>query len=388
MGFALSASFSARTDSAERLCRLREALDARHASANGHAANAAASALDHVPTRWHAIDAALGGGIPRVGLHEWWGELADARAVCVQLAWNALLADDTACPGAHRHVAWVGRAAWPQADELVRGLRSALAGMFGGSFARQWPDARLHDRSLLVDVPARDAGARLWAIEQAARCPGVCAVVADGRGFDLAATRRLQLAASGVLLLSLRGVASGRPALSACSTRWHVRCAPGPSSIAERVPWLRSVQGIPASLLERMPAEPAWLVTLERAKGASVCLSVECGTRAVRDFGWHGADRAPASEAMAASRRRRRAEALRAERTARRRERGHEPECDRERDRERDRGIDVRAPVPMRESRGRGRDRMTSRGERWARTMHVAERVDGQRDPHGASRAG
>jgi hypothetical protein len=140
------------------------------------------------------------------------------------------------------------------------------------------------------------------------------------------------------------------------------------------------VQGIPASLLERMPSEPAWLVTLERAKGASVCLSVECGTRAVRDFGWHGADRAPASEAMAASRRRRRAEALRAERTARRREREH--------DRELDRGIDVRAPVPMRESRGRGRDRMTSRGERWARTMHVAERVDGQRDPHGASRAG
>ena len=388
MGFALSASFSDRTDSAERLRRLREALDARHASASAHASsaaasntaasNAAASALNHVPTRWHAIDAALGGGIPRVGLHEWWGELADTRAVCVQLAWNALLAEDAACPGAHRHVAWVGQAAWPHADELVRGLRAALAGMFGGSFARQWPDARLHDRSLLVDVPARDVGARLWAIEQAARCPGVCAVIADGRGFDLAATRRLQLAASGVLLLSLRGVMSGRPALSACSTRWHVRCAPGTPSVAERVPWLRSVQGIPGSLLERVPPEPAWLVTLERAKGASVCLNVACGTRAVRDFGWQGADRAPAAEAMAASRRQRRAEALRAERAARRREREHELA----------REVDVRAPVPMRESRSRGRDRMTSRGERWARTMHVAARAGGERDPHGASRAG
>lgn len=386
MGFALSASFSDRTDSAERLRRLREALDARRASVvtGDHASNAGAAARDHVPTRWHAIDAALGGGIPRVGLHEWWGELADARAVCAQLAWNALLADDAACPGAHRHVAWVGRSAWPQADELVRGLRAALAGMFGGSSARQWPDARLHDRSLLVDVPARDAGARLWAIEQAARCPGVCAVVADGRGFDLAATRRLQLAASGVLLLSLRGVASGRPALSACSTRWYVRCAPGPSSIAERAPWLRSVKGIPVSLLERIPPEPAWLVTLERAKGVSACLSVECGARSVRDFGWQGADRAPPAEALAASRRQRRAEALRAERAARRREHEHEHALERELDR----GIDVRAPVPIRESRGRGRDRMTSRGERWARTMHVAERADGRRDPHGASRAG
>lgn len=372
MGFALS------PNSAERLRQLRDALESRGASpapdANG--------GRSHVPTRWHAIDEALGGGIPCAGLHEWWGELGDARAVCVQLAWNALLADDAALPGAHRHVAWVGRGAWPHADELVRGLRAAIAGTFGGSFRRQWPDARLHDRSLLVDVPAHDAGARLWAIEQAARCPGVCAVVADGRGFDLAATRRLQLAASGVLLLTLRGMPGRHAALSACSTRWLVRPAPhaarhpasGLASVAERVPWLRSVQGVPVSLLERVPPEPAWLVTLERAKGASMHLAVECGARATRAFGWEGVDRAPASEAASALRRQRRAETLRAERAARRRaheqEHGHGP---------------VPAAMPVRESRGRGRDRMTSRGERWARAVQAATQADGAR---GASRAG
>lgn len=373
MGFALSPNSAAFTD---RLRQLREALESRGASP----APDAYGRSGHVPTRWHAIDEALGGGIPCMGLHEWWGELGDARAVCAQLAWNALVADDAATPGSHRHVAWVGRAAWPHADELVRGLRAALAGMFGGSFRRQWPDARLHDRSLLVDVPPHDAGARLWAIEQAARCPGVCAVVADGRGFDLAATRRLQLAASGVLLLTLRGMPGRHAALSACSTRWRVRPVPhpalDPASIAARVPWLRPVQGAPASLLERVPPEPAWLVTLERAKGAGMGLVVECGARAVREFGWEGMDRAPASEAASALRRQRRAESLRADRAARRRadERAHEHGNE-----------SGPAAMPVRESRGRGRDRMTSRGERWARALHAATQADGER---GASRAG
>jgi hypothetical protein len=216
------------------------------------------------------------------------------------VAWNARLADERARPGAHRHVAWVGRAAWPAPEDLVRGLRSALGGMFGAPRVRCWPDARLHDRSILVDVPAHDAGARLWAIEQAARCAGVCTVVADGHGFDLAATRRLQLAATDVLLLSLRGPArrgAGMPAgagavpPSACSTRWRVErvpasqpgAVPGATSPAERAPWIAAWLrdgAVPPRIAAQLPAEPAWHVTLERAKGQAMQLEAACAAGA------------------------------------------------------------------------------------------------------------
>ena len=78
--------YSLTPNSPRRLDALREALAAR-------AAPTCAGA--RVPTRWPAIDEALGGGLPFAGLHEWWGALDDTRAVCVQLAWNALLAAQT-----------------------------------------------------------------------------------------------------------------------------------------------------------------------------------------------------------------------------------------------------------------------------------------------------
>jgi hypothetical protein len=219
-----------------------------------------------VATGWPAIDAHLGGGIAPAGLHEWWGASEDVRAVLVQLAWRAVLQDDAERPGQCRHVAWVGRAAWPSPDHLVRGLRAPLAGMFGATRIPSWPDARLHDRSILVDVPAHDDGARLWAIEQAARCPGVCAVVADGRGFPMPATRRLQLASSGTLLLSMRGperrAGERRTVPSACATRWWVT----PASGIREVPWLRAMHALAA----RIAPEPAWTVRLERAKGVGI----------------------------------------------------------------------------------------------------------------------
>jgi hypothetical protein len=272
--------------------------------------------VGHVPTGWPAIDAALGGGIPRAGLHEWWGRPDDVRAVLVQLAWNALLHDVRHHPGAHRHVVWVGRDAWPAPGELVRGMRAGIVGMFGAPIARTWPDARLHDRALLVDVPAHDAGARLWAIEQAARCPGVCAVFADGRGLDLPATRRLQLASQSVLLCTVRGAerspGARRRVLSACSTRWSVE-----GSIAERVPWLRVFHPLAA----RIPADPSWKVTLERAKGAAAHVeSLADGVRAAPSWQWEGVDMAPAPVRAASHRRGVRAARCAAEREARRAE--------------------------------------------------------------------
>ncbi|MHC5023559.1 MAG: hypothetical protein ACYTGG_06560, partial [Planctomycetota bacterium] len=76
-------------------------------------------------------------------------------------------------------------------------------------------------RSLFVDPP--DGAARLWAIDLAARCPAVAAVVADGRGLRLAHTRRLQLAAerSGSLVLLARPPGELRE-LSVAGTRWRL----------------------------------------------------------------------------------------------------------------------------------------------------------------------
>lgn len=330
-----------------------------------------------VATGWPEADDVLGGGIPCHGLHEWWGAMPDARAVCVQLAWRAIAQDDRAQPGAWRHVAWVGRDAWPAPGDLVRGLRAPLAWMFGGKAARSWPDARLHDRSLLVDVPPHDAGARLWAIEQAARCGGVCAVVADGRGLDLAATRRLQLAASGVLLLALRGPerrpGARRASPSACATRWTVARAPGPVPAATehlraRVPWLQVAHPLAA----RIPPEPAWEVTLERAKGGAASLRAECRVRAFHGWQWEGMAGAPAAEAAEASRRAERVARLGAERERRRDEARRACAAA---DAEYAPGIAMPADADGRRGRPRGaRDRMTSRGERWARHVegHVA----------------
>ena len=81
------------------------------------------------------------------------------------------------------------------------------------------------DQHLFVDPP--DAATRLWAIDLALRCPAVAVTVADGSRLDMAATRRLQLAAhagGGLGLLA-------RPPweiseLSAAATRWSIRVCP------------------------------------------------------------------------------------------------------------------------------------------------------------------
>jgi protein ImuA len=70
----------------------------------------------------------------------------------------------------------------------------------------------------------------LWAIESAARCPAVAAVIADGSGLVMAHTRRLQLAAeAGSALLLLARPPRELDRLSAAATRWLVSCAPSTS---------------------------------------------------------------------------------------------------------------------------------------------------------------
>lgn len=103
------------------------------------------------------------------------------------------------------------------------------------------------DPARLVVVDAGDDRELLRAGLDAARCPGVGAVLLDMQGrfpsYDLTASRRLLLAAerSGVRVILLRGTAE--PRSSAAWTRWTVASAPS-------VPWDADAPGWPAIEVE------------------------------------------------------------------------------------------------------------------------------------------
>lgn len=167
-------------------------------------------------------------------IHEWFvpPELGDcrpsrhsftaARPITVALL-NALHSLDRSRPG--RWV-FVG----------LRVIPYALA------FAEGTPMARALDRAVFVD-PANGRD-RSFAVDAALRCPGVAVVIADGRGVDMALSRRFQLsaAAGNTLGVLLRPGCEIRE-LSAAATRWVVSPTPSPDD------------------------EPRWTVNLLRCKG-------------------------------------------------------------------------------------------------------------------------
>ena len=166
-----------------------------------------------VATGWAGIDAAVGGGLHRGGLHVFEGDLlrsshrAGGQAWCpplgaaIHLAWRTLAYEH---PEDGRRVGWIGREVRPSERSLLGGVRagrlsyssplgldpSNRVGGYSGVV-----DHRLREASFFVETAPSQPGQRLWAIEQAIRCPGVAMVVADGRGLDAAAFRRLHLAA-------------------------------------------------------------------------------------------------------------------------------------------------------------------------------------------------
>ncbi len=199
-----------------------------------------------IATGWREIDVAIGGGLLRGMLHEWFADDAAPRSasiasrapwpalsVLVHLAWRALESEDGCTL---RQVIWIGRACWPYPAALIRAGDD---------------DRRLLQRSIFVD-PADDAQ-RVWAIDQSLRSPATLAVIADARGVDMAESRRLQLAAEAPIDINGRerggggggdggdggdgrvGLAlmvrapSDRARLSTAGTRWLVR--PQPSHI-------------------------------------------------------------------------------------------------------------------------------------------------------------
>lgn len=210
-----------------------------------------------VATGWAGLDERLGtfegaAGLARGALHEWIGLVDGApRERPVRGPWSpplTLLAHLAARALEERlargggqdpsgSVLWIGRAVWPYAATLLASdvlAESAAedthdeARDFGLELAldeRPCPapaaERALFARSLFID-PADTAG-RLWAIDAALRCPTVTAVVADGSGLDMAASRRLALAANtGEALALIARPPWEERALSAAATRWRV----------------------------------------------------------------------------------------------------------------------------------------------------------------------
>jgi protein ImuA len=122
-------------------------------------------------------------------------------------------------------------------------------------------------RLLIID--ARDRLDLLRAALEAARCPGVAAVIVESRGrfaeYDLTASRRLALAAerSGIAVIMLRGDAQPRP--SAARTRWTVASAAS-APLPAQAPGLPAVR---AELLRRRGGPPGgpWRLEWDEADG-------------------------------------------------------------------------------------------------------------------------
>lgn len=178
--------------------------------------------------------------------------------------------------GGVRWRVWVGRAVWPYPRVMLRrGLEENKSAQRG-----ETPAVTLLERSLFVEANAgqeggggdRSADVRVWAIELALACPAVAAVIADGSGFSLAATRRLQLAArrSPAVVILARPMWE-RDVPSAAGARWRVRPAVSPISRPRWVVELTRLKGATADRRRR-----AWLLEWNHETSA-VCVPADLG---------------------------------------------------------------------------------------------------------------
>lgn len=189
-----------------------------------------------VATTVAAINALLPwGGLARGMVHEWLGmggegggregggggQWSPCMTMLVEMARGV-----TATPAGGERVVWVGETVWPYPGALKQ-TEGGAGGEIANEHANEHANLRL-ERCLFVRAPR--AADRLWATDLALRSRAAAAVIADARGFDLAATRRLQLAAEaggGVCLLARP--AWERSVLTAAGTRWMVSWAPSPT---------------------------------------------------------------------------------------------------------------------------------------------------------------
>ena len=136
----------------------------------------------------------------------------------------------TSRPAHHAQISgivWVGRRVWPCPAFLRYSDAMSDCDSSGNEPNSSALAHRVASQSIFVDAPTPFE--RIWATDLALRLSPHTVVVADGSGFDMAATRRLQLAtqASGGLCLLARPPWEVSE-LSAATTRWMVRRAVSP----------------------------------------------------------------------------------------------------------------------------------------------------------------
>ena len=235
------------------------------------------SAIDHqanADSPGSSVSAAAGGWLIRGVVHEWFGvadlsqhteavQLTKAKLHSPLPQWTppmGILLHLARCSLKHstnRCVVWIGKRCWPYPHALV----------CGDDYQRQ-----LLRQSFFIDCP--NQASRLWAIDSAARCPAVAAVIADGSGLVMAHTRRLQLAAeAGSALVLLARPPCELDRLSPATLRWLVSCAPATGKTPKWIVQLLRCKGSQhRSKMFRRDAEnqPRWMMEWNRAQGGVV----------------------------------------------------------------------------------------------------------------------
>ncbi|HWL95681.1 MAG TPA: hypothetical protein VNT79_19345 [Phycisphaerae bacterium] len=217
-------------------------------------------------TGWADVDGALEGGITAGGLHEWFGveQVTNALTVnraqngnakgrwtpplciLVHLAWRAMDHNPS-----RPWTVWIGRKCHPYPRVLLRNRGN---------------DERLLERSLFVSP--REAAARVWTIDLALRSTAIGVVIADGSGFDMAATRRIQLLARDQSKWALLArPPDEKSKLSAAQTRWGVKSLPsgGQHKIGVKPRW--SVELLRCKGVRPTGSSRTWLLEWNRAEG-------------------------------------------------------------------------------------------------------------------------
>ena len=228
--------------------------------------------LPQVASGWDELDQTLDGGLPRGVVQEWFSPHAPPLCIVGHLAWRALRHEPAGW------VMWIGRSVWAYPPAL-RGEGESCHLPFAICHLSLAQDARLaaarwqmaNDKSQMTNslfaraawIDPATSDDRLWAIDQAVRCPAVTAVIADGAGLNMAATRRLQLAAgAGNALVMLLRPESERADLSAAAMRWLV----SPSRSPNRNPrW--NVELLRHKGHRLQGTQRSWLVETDRAEG-------------------------------------------------------------------------------------------------------------------------
>ncbi len=229
-------------------------------------AGAPRTALGHA-----GADAVLQGGLPRGALHEVFcggAQAATATGFAAALAWRV---------AARRPLLWIRQ----DFSERENGALSM------SGFRELGLDPRA-----VVTVRAPDVAAALRITADALTCDALGAVVTEiwgeTRHVDLAASRRLTLAArgSGATGLLLRIAAA--PAPGAAETRWAVRAARSPAQI-----WGEQVWGAPLF--------DAQLLRNRHGPTGQWIMEWNCDECLFRDVSFPGARTAPHSQPVAAA---------------------------------------------------------------------------------------